>query len=235
MKTYWKATAALVIGAGLYLAVALQQAGEELKIDCAAYDKEMWRLGDESQWDTIYVKAIGSPKIPVAAGDAVLGDCVDGVCRVHRQDCKAEVSYKYSPGKTVDDATTFEVRAPLAFLAGWRRWADDSHGEAEYQGSLGQVFAECSKSTAAEKCVQMLPGECFLLDTGDICRYGWLVRVRTPGDSPPLPCPTARIIAPFPCTTMRGADSEWETVAKEITKEDMDAATTAVVAVVSPK
>lgn len=131
--------------------------------------------------------------------------------------------YTYKAGPARNGWKVYVVEAHPYIAKGWQQAAAESAGTIRWYGTKAEVVGACLAHFSGGDCLAMLGGAgngCWLLDTGDICRGGWLVRTHTPGDNPPIACPAAQIIAPFLCTTSRGSGSEWADV-QATTEEEM--------------
>lgn len=216
----WMAGAAALVAAGATVAVGLMQSAQQQDppINCAEACSLLERAADQQKWPTFFLAIPQGVPIPKAHGDYLLGDCSNGVCTIRGpQSCECGIDYLYHVGPLVDGYRIAEVKAPAYVAAGWRAWAQDT-AEAKWFAGFSQAVTACLNHTTAAKCLQLFDAtnHCWLLDTGDICRYGQLVRTSTPGDDPPLACPYARVVRPMLCVTDRGAGSE-------MVAEDVDA------------
>lgn len=211
LKAWLSGAAALVIAGGT-IALSLMQSAQEQTppVSCVEGCELFSRVADSQQWPRFFVAMPQGVATPSAYGATLLGDCQHGTCSIRGPaSCPCGIDYAYEAGPLVDGYRAIEVRAPATVARGWRAWANES-GEARWLGGFRDAVAKCLELTTAAKCLQLFDAgnRCWLLSTGDICRYGYLVRTQGPGDDPPLACPYAQVVSPMPCTVDRGAGSE---------------------------
>lgn len=221
------AAAAALVAIGVAVPRALRQAGQEQGATCGQWASMVERVSDEQAQRSFYLAITEGAEIPKSAGTYLLGDCGGGSCSYLPEGCDAGYTYSYTKGPLRNGWRIYEVRAHPYVARGWKQAASDSGGTIRWYGTKADVVTACLAHFAGGDCLAMLGGAsngCWLLDTGDICRDGYVVRVHGPGDAEPQACPAARIIAPFPCTVNRGVGSEWQEVQETFTDEEMEAA-----------
>lgn len=219
------AAAAALVAIGVTVPLALRQAGQAEGATCADWASMVDRVSDPQAVRQFYLAVQDGAPIPEQAGGFLLGECAGGVCEYLPEGCSTAYQYTYSAGPLRNGWRIVTVEAAPYVARGWKQAATESGGAIRWYGTKAQVVTECLAHFSGADCLAMLGGAasgCWRLDTGDICRHGYVVRVNGPGDDPPVVCPAARIVSPFLCVTNRGAGSEWADAAEVYTDEEME-------------
>jgi len=212
------AVAAALVAGGVAVSVALRQAGDQEGVTrpewCAATEKL-----SEAQEQFSFYAALPDGVTPPADK---IGECADGICTLRAQgvpDCS--ISYAYTRGPAVSGWRVWEVRTHPWIANYLRRWVLEGNGR--WYESKGQVVQACLAHFTGVQCLQLLGGAnqgCWVLDTGDYCRDGYVQRNSGPGDGALVACPAARIIGPVDCTTSKGAGGEARDFQVAFSQED---------------
>jgi hypothetical protein len=221
------AAAAVLVAGGTTVTIALRQAGQQVGATCGEWAQLFERVSDPQAARQFYLAVQSGATIPKQAGSYLLGDCAASACTYLPQGCTTSYDYTYDCGPLRNGWRICTVNAHPYVARGWKQAAADSGGAIRWYGTKAEVVSACLAHFTGADCLAMLGGVstgCWRLDTGDICRHGYIVRVNGPGDATPVACPAARVVGPFACTTNRGAGSEWQDAAETFSDAEMEAA-----------
>lgn len=221
MRAIWLGAVGIGGAFGAALWTSMQLA--EPPMGCAEWAENAATLSAADARHVFYVARRQGTTLPDS-----LGTCAGGTCTIKPDNCADGIEYeiKTSPWVTVA-ANQWQVVRIEAHpkVAGRLRAFADSEPGVRWLGTFTDATAECRTTMTAAQCRDMFVDieDCWALATGDVCRYGQLVRVNTPGDPSPLACPAlAANDKPFPCTVARGAGSEWDDLNRAWTVEELE-------------
>lgn len=219
------AAATLVVGSGLTIGLALNQAGQAEGMSAKEWCAAIQRVNDIQKQDRFFVALQPGNPVPDAwpEGESgrVLGDCAGGTCTIAPnapQDCAYTYTYQWI-GPVVDGWRVAEVFAHPYVAAGWKLAAADL-AYLKWFDSTGALITACQAHTTNAKCAQLLDLDAhnWVLDDDTICRRGIVQGT----ESTPCPYLATGIKCKLPPVVYRGAMSWRADCDKQWTDQEMD-------------
>lgn len=218
LKQVLSAAAALVLGSALAIGVALNQAGQSEGMSPEEWCSLVERAKDPIRQHSFFIAIQPGNDIPEAYGDRLLGSCEGGTCTIAPNATpQCSYTYQYDCGPTVGGWKVCEVQDVHPYIAkGWML-AAEGFAYLRWYSSRSEVVTACLEHFTGPECLDLLQADssCWLLNDGTKCIRGNQVATG-------IPCPYAQVVAPYPCTTSKGAGMEIKDAQRTFTDEEMD-------------
>ena len=204
LRAVLAAAAALVVGGGLALNVALRQAGQDLvpRMTCAEWEQVVAQAEPPIEW---FVATTDAFVPPTAVGSRIIGTCAAGVCTVEPQSCPTPVTYTYERSAPVSGWRLYRVRGPKYFAVGWRALATAQPASVRFYRGWAELAADCLTHFTAANCRTLADGAgvCWKRAGNQYCRKG---RLYGPGLGGVGACSPQAGDSPYPCDVTAGVD-----------------------------